>query len=108
MEIHACLEQQIIPDCRCNGASLRYWESQYDVMVMGNMLNSPHGWSAWTAYAHYYLYLLTKKKDRRLLYCWFIPAVLFTMVVQYATNTGIVTISAENSCPGILGYVVKG
>lgn len=62
MDIHACLEQQIIPDCRCNGASLRYWESQYDVMVMGNMLNSPHGWSAWTAYAHYYLYLLTKKK----------------------------------------------
>lgn len=62
MEIHACLEQQLIPDCRCSGASLRYWESQYDVMVMGNMLNSPHGWSAWTAYAHYYLYLLTKKK----------------------------------------------
>lgn len=62
MAIHACLEQQVIPDCRCNGASLRYWESQYDVMVMGNMLNSPHGWSAWTAYGHYYLYLLTKKK----------------------------------------------
>lgn len=63
MEIHACLEQQIIPDCRCNGASLRYWESQYDVMAMANMLNSPHGWSAWTAYAHYYLYLLTGKKQ---------------------------------------------
>jgi len=62
MAIHACLEQQLIPDCRCNGASLRYWESQYDVMIMSNMLNSPHGWSAWTAYAHYYLYLLTKKK----------------------------------------------
>jgi hypothetical protein len=62
MEIHACLEQSIIPDCRCNGASLRYWESQYDVMVMANMLNSPHGWSAWTAYAHYYLYLLTRRK----------------------------------------------
>lgn len=62
MDIHACLEQQIIPDCRCNGASLRYWESQYDLMVMGNMFNSPHGWSAWTAYAHYYLYLLTKEK----------------------------------------------
>ena len=63
MAIHACLEQQLIPDCRCNGASLRYWESQYDVMVMANMLNSPHGWSAWTAYAHYYLYLLTGKKQ---------------------------------------------
>lgn len=63
MDIHSCLEQQLIPDCRCNGASLRYWESQYDVMAMGNMLNSPHGWSGWTAYAHYYLYLLTKKKQ---------------------------------------------
>lgn len=62
MAIHTCLEQQLIPDCRCNGASLRYWESQYDVMVMANMLNSPHGWSAWTAYAHNYLYLLTGKK----------------------------------------------
>lgn len=63
MDIHACLEQKIIPDCRCSGASLRYWESQYDLMVMGNMFNSPHGWSAWTAYAHYYLYLLTKEKQ---------------------------------------------
>ena len=60
--IHTCLEQQLIPDCRMNGGSLRYWESQYDVMVMANMLNSPHGWSAWTAYAHYYLYLLTRRK----------------------------------------------
>lgn len=66
MEIHGCLEQQLIPDCRCNGASLRYWEAQYDVMVMANMLNSPHGWSAWTAYAHYYLYLLTGKKQHLL------------------------------------------
>lgn len=63
MAIHACLEQQIIPDCRCSGASLRYWESQYDLMVMANMLNSPHGWSGWTAYAHYYLYRLTHKKQ---------------------------------------------
>ena len=63
MKIHSCLEQQLIPDCRMNGCSLRYWESQYDVMVRCNMLNSPHGWSAWTAYAHYYLYMLTGKKN---------------------------------------------
>lgn len=62
MKVHSCLEQQLIPDCRMNGASLRYWESQYDVMIRANMLNSPHGWTAWTAYAHYYLYLLTGKK----------------------------------------------
>jgi len=63
MKVHSCLEQQLIPDCRANGASLRYWESQYDVMFRVNMLNSPHGWSGWTAYAHYYLYMLTGKKN---------------------------------------------
>jgi len=63
MKLHSCLEQQLIPDCRANGASLRYWESQYDVMLRVNMLNSPHGWSGWTAYAHYYLYMLTGKKN---------------------------------------------
>ncbi len=62
MKVHSCLEQQLIYDCRANGASLRYWESQYDVMFRVNMLNSPHGWSGWTAYAHYYLYMLTGKK----------------------------------------------
>lgn len=62
MKTHACLEQQLIPDCRMNGASLRYWESQYDVMIRKNMMNSPHGWTGWTGYAHYYLYLLTGKK----------------------------------------------
>lgn len=63
MKVHSCLEQQLIPDCRCNGASLRYWESQYDVMIRVNMLNSPHGWTGWTGYAKYYLYLLTGKKE---------------------------------------------
>ena len=63
MKVHSCLEQQLVPDCRMNGASLRYWESQYDVMIRVNMLNSPHGWTAWTSYAHYYLYMLTGKKQ---------------------------------------------
>ncbi len=63
LKIHACLEQQLIPDCRCNGASLRYWESQYDVMIRVNMLNSPHGWTSFTLYAKYYLYLLTGKRE---------------------------------------------
>lgn len=39
-------------------------------------------------------YILTKDRDRRLFYCGYVPAALFTMIVQYATNTGIVTISA--------------
>ena len=38
-------------------------------------------------------YLVTKKKDKRLFYGWYLPAMIFTIVVQYATNTGIVTIS---------------
>ncbi len=63
MKLHSCLEQQLIPDSRCNGASLRYWEAQYDVMIRVNMLNSPHGWTGWTGYAKYYLYLLTGKKE---------------------------------------------
>ncbi len=62
LSIHSCLEQQLIPDSRMNGASLRFWESQYDVMIRANMFNSPHGWTGWTLYAHYYLYMLTGKK----------------------------------------------
>ncbi len=59
MNIHSCLEQRFIPDCRMNGGSLRFWEAQYDVMIKANFVNSPHGWSAWTTYAKHYLYLLT-------------------------------------------------
>ncbi len=62
IKIHSCLEQQLLPDCRANGGSIRFWESQYDVMIIGNTVNSPHGWTAWTVYAYYYLYLLTGKK----------------------------------------------
>ena len=61
--VHACLEQNMVPDGRMNGASLRFWEAQYDVMIRANFMNSPHGWSAWTAYAKYYLYLLTGKEN---------------------------------------------
>lgn len=63
ISIHRCLEQQIIPDCRMRGATLRFWEAQYDVMIRGNMMNSPHGWTSWKNYATYYLYLLTGKEE---------------------------------------------
>lgn len=63
LNVHGCLEQSIIPDSRMRGGTLRFWEAQYDVLIKGNLMNSPHGWSAWTAYATYYLYLLTGKKD---------------------------------------------
>lgn len=63
LALHACLEQRHSPDCRTNGCSLRFWESQYDVLILGNTFNSPHGWTAWTVYAQYYLYMLTGKKQ---------------------------------------------
>lgn len=63
ISIHRCLEQMETPDCRMRGATLRFWEAQYDVMIRGNMLNSPHGWTSWKNYATYYLYLLTGKEE---------------------------------------------
>lgn len=63
MSVHRCLEQSVVPDCRMRGASLRFWEAQYDIMMQGNMFNSPHGWTSWKNYATYYLYLLTGKEE---------------------------------------------
>lgn len=56
---HRCLEQNVIPDCRMRGATLRFWESRYDIIANHNMISSPHGWTSWKVYATYYLYLLT-------------------------------------------------
>ena len=56
---HDCLTQNFVPDARRRGGTLRFWEAQYDVMLIPNMISSPHGWSAWRAYATYYAYLLT-------------------------------------------------
>lgn len=61
--MHRCLSQIIIPDSRMNGGSLRFWEAQYDILTMPNMMNSPHGWSAWRIYGLRNLYLLTGKYD---------------------------------------------
>jgi len=60
---HRCLAQLLIPDCRMNGGSLRYWESQYDIMTYPNMMSSPHGWSAWRLYGLWYLYQLTGERE---------------------------------------------
>jgi hypothetical protein len=60
---HRCLSQILIPDSRMNGGSLRYWESQYDILTPPNMMNSPHGWSAWRIYGLWYLYLLTGQES---------------------------------------------
>lgn len=60
---HRCLERNGIPDGRCSSTTLRFWEAQYDVLTMGNMINSPHGWSAWKVYGMIDLYLLTGKRE---------------------------------------------
>ena len=56
---HRCLSQILIPDTRMNGGSLRFWEAQYDILTYPNMMNSPHGWTAWQIYAMKNLYELT-------------------------------------------------
>lgn len=56
---HWCLTQSLIPDCRMNGATLRFWEYQYTINFMSSAMNSPCGWSAWKLYGSWYLYLLT-------------------------------------------------
>lgn len=61
--MHRCLSQIMIPDSRMNGGSLRFWEAQYDILTMPNMMSSPHGWSAWRIYGLRNLYLLTGRYD---------------------------------------------
>jgi hypothetical protein len=60
---HRCLSQHLIPDSRVHGASIRFWESQYDVLTHPNFVNSPHGWSAWRIYGVKYLYEETGKEE---------------------------------------------
>lgn len=61
-KLHECLTQKLIPDCRMNGGTLRFWEAQYNLHIFHNMMNSPCGWTAWKIYGVWYLYLLTGKK----------------------------------------------
>ena len=56
---HQCLTQALIPDSRMRGATLRFWETQYDVLTAPDMMNSPHGWTMRSQFGALYLYLLT-------------------------------------------------
>ncbi|AQT69192.1 hypothetical protein STSP2_02379 [Anaerohalosphaera lusitana] len=60
---HSCLTQLLIPDSRMNGATLRFWETQYNLKLTPNMMNSPCGWSVWRTYGLWYMYLLTGEED---------------------------------------------
>ena len=77
---HDCLTQLRIPDARRRGGTLRFWEAQYDVNMMPNMVSSPHGWSAWRAYATYYAWLLTQ--DERWLAETFDAAGAFSLLLD--------------------------
>jgi len=63
MRKHQCVERLEIPDCRMHGATSRFWEAQYDVLMTPNMLDSPHGWTSWKTYGAWYLYLLTGEEE---------------------------------------------
>ena len=65
LDMHRCLEQLLIPDSRMNGATLRFWEAQYDTLIGNamNMMDSPHGWSAWLIPGLWYQYLLTGEEQ---------------------------------------------
>lgn len=56
---HECLTQALIPDGRMRGGTLRFWESQYDILTPPNMMSSPHGWTMRSQFGALYLYLLT-------------------------------------------------
>lgn len=60
--LHECLTQKLIPDCRMNGGTLRFWEAQYNLHIFHNMMNSPCGWTCWKIYGTWYLYQLTGEK----------------------------------------------
>lgn len=65
---HTSLQQTQVPDSRMNGATLRFWEALYDAGIKPtsespNMMNSPHGWSAWNIYGLFNLYELTGKLE---------------------------------------------
>lgn len=81
---HDSLTQLCIPDGRRRGGTMRFWEAQYDVFMLPNMISSPHGWSAWRAYATYYAYLLTG--EERWLRETFDAASAFAALIDHSTG----------------------
>ena len=84
LESHDCLAQLKVNDGRRRGGTMRFWEAQYDVLMLPNMFNSPHGWSAWRAYVSYYAYLLTL--DERYLKETFNAAGAFAGLIEQETG----------------------
>ncbi len=58
---HECLEW-FSPNSKTNGATVRFWETFWAI-GWHNTLSTPHGWSAWTGEAYYFIYLATGDTD---------------------------------------------
>lgn len=45
-------------------------------------------------------YMVSEKKDQRLFYGWYLPGLFYTILAHFATNTGILTVSASYMISG--------
>lgn len=61
-----------------------FWE-----MVGINYMLIPLAFPGLTAY------VVAEKKDRKLFYGWYVPGLFYTVLAHFATNTGILTVSAS-------------
>ena len=53
-------------------------------------------------------YVTSEKKDHYLFYGWFLPGVFYTLLAHFATNTGILTMSASCMIPSAASLVLIG
>ncbi|MBS6398160.1 MAG: hypothetical protein KH452_13600 [Clostridiales bacterium] len=45
-------------------------------------------------------YMVSKERDKRLFFGWYVPGLLYTLLAHFATNTGILTVSASYMIAG--------
>lgn len=51
-------------------------------------------------------FLITEKRDYRLFCCWYLPGLFFTLLAHFATNTGILTVSASYMIPACASFLL--
>jgi len=47
------------------------------------------------AFPGFIAYLVSEQKDQRMFFFWYLPGLLYTLLAHFATNTGILTVSAS-------------
>lgn len=62
LDAHKMLEM-VSGDCRMNGSSIRFWETQYESRDWGPSINAGHAWTIWTAEAKARLAVLSGDFD---------------------------------------------